>query len=199
MHARHPDRRGLTLIELLVVVSILAILSMSLVPTAEIVTVRLLETDLQNNLRLLRRSIQNWHDDCEKAIERDLRAAGVGNVRATLLAIPDCFFYPPSIGSLTTTTPYTVYDAAGNYMGTFNPRAYLKFIPNNPFIQAPIWTQHYASATPVTTTSTYTLGLIDPANVQTIASGVFDVSVPPATATMRGFVQALDGTYYRDW
>lgn len=199
MPARTFRRRGLTLIELLIVLFILAILSMSLVPTAEIVTVRLLETDLQNNLRLLRRAIGNWHDDCEKAIERDLRAAGVANVRATLLSIPDCFFYPPDIGSLTKTDAYTVYDGGGNYMGTFNPRAYLKTVPNNPFLQAPVWTQHYASATPVTTTSTFTQGLIDPPTVHTIASGVFDVSVPPATATMRGFVQALDGTYYRDW
>jgi len=68
------QKSGFTIIELLVVLTILGIVSMSLVPTAEIVTVRLLESDLQNNLSTMRHAIKEWRNDCERAIERGIQA-----------------------------------------------------------------------------------------------------------------------------
>jgi|GEM_PF-878914 len=202
------QKSGFTIIELLVVLTILGIVSMSLVPTAEIVTVRLLESDLQNNLSTMRHAIKEWRNDCERAIERGIQAfPGMKNSAAALATIPYGLFYPPSIGSMSQNIPYTVKwpapsadeDWGVGGEAVFYPRVYLREIPKNPFAQGVSWTQFYASATVGNDTSTYTQGLIDPPGIWADASGVFDVSTPPATETMKGFVQALDGTFYKDW
>ncbi|RCK81102.1 MAG: hypothetical protein OZSIB_2479 [Candidatus Ozemobacter sibiricus] len=205
-------RQGLTLIELLVVVTILAIVSLSLVPTAELITVRLLETQMQENLKAIRRAIRTWREDCEAAVEKEVHdylTHSYGpprrpeKTREVVLAIPDHLFYPTDIGMLTRAGVFSVtYLLPDNFespttwtshTALFNHRAYLSAIPVNPFVQGPVWVQYYAN-NPASATL-WEGGIIKGSP----GIGVFDVGVPTSSADMRGFVQALDGTYYRDW
>lgn len=171
--------------EILVVVAIIGIISLAMVPFAQVTFIRYKEDEFQSNLHTVRKAIKLWHDDCYSTLKSQL---------PTLVdAIPDCYLYPPDIGSLTKTIPYPIKGTTA----VFYPKFYLKEIPIDPFVNGAIWTQFYASETVVAgnTTSTYEYGKISGA----IGTGVFDISGHPATDTRRGFVLALDGTNYSDW
>ncbi len=199
-------RGGVTLIELLVVVTILAILSLSLVPTAELITVRLLETQMQESLKEIRRALRTWREDCEAAVEKEVHdylahlfgpPRAPEKTRQVVLTIPDHLFYPTDIGMLTKSGVFSVpyKDPNGaDLIATFTHRAYLSAIPVNPFVQGPVWAQYYASPSANTSTLWEAGQIVGSAGI-----GVFDVGVPTSTVTMKGFVQALDGTFYRDW
>lgn len=183
------SRNGLTVIEILIVVGIIGVMSMAMVPTAEIMVIRLKESEFETNLTSIRNAIQLWQRDCRQAVLKQLS-------RVDRNSLPDCYLYPPDIGSLAKTpdpaNPYEfIYN--GNTI-RFYPRQYLPRIPADPFVGRALWAQHYASGTSVTT---WDMGVVTPA--VDIGTGVFDVSGHPDPVVRRGFVQAVDGSEYKDW
>jgi general secretion pathway protein G len=178
-------RHGLTIVEILVVVAIIGVLSMAIVPVAELSFIRLKEAEFEENLKTIRGAIQQWRRESERALWR------AGLSRAVISALPDCYLFPPDIGSLTKAIPYVIPGSGGV---TFFPKPYLTAIPYDPFVGGAVWTQFYASGT---ATTTYRFGTIEPtANVGT---GVFDISGHPEPSVRRGFTEAIDGTQYADW
>lgn len=168
--------------EILVVVTILGILAVSSVPFAELTFVREKESEFSDNLRTIRKAIRQWKKDFEQRLVQQLSRDALNQVAEELT-------YPPDLGSLTKTLAYTVPVGAKTF--TFYHPAYLRAIPPDPFIGAPIWVQHYNSndSAAVWSMGNFTGG---------VGTGVFDIS--PATGTIRrGFDQAVDGTLYQDW
>lgn len=175
-------RSGFSLMELLVVVTILGVLAISSVPFAELTFIREKESEFSENLKTTRRAIRRWKQDFEQRLVQQLS-------RDALSQVPEEMTYPPDLGSLTKTLPYTVQ--VGGKSFTFYHPAYLRTIPVDPFVGAPVWIQHYNSndTSVVWSMGSFTGG---------IGTGVFDIS--PATGTIRrGFEQAIDGTLYQDW
>jgi prepilin-type N-terminal cleavage/methylation domain-containing protein len=61
--SRQEDR-GLTLIELLVVIAIISILATAVMPLSRMTVKRIKETELRNNLRVIRSVIDTFNGDC---------------------------------------------------------------------------------------------------------------------------------------
>lgn len=187
------ERKGFSLIEMLVVVTIIGVLATAAVPVAEISFVGLKESELKENLAVIRSAIQAWRKNCQQAVEKQ-----VGS-KAAMFDAPDALMYPPSISDLVKPNPagYVISwnsVLAGAQTATFYPKPYLNKIPEDPFVGGAIWTEYYASGT---ATITY----YAPGNEPTPANhvGIFDVS-PVASPTLRkGFVTSIDGTKYEDW
>jgi general secretion pathway protein G len=59
-----PEDRGLTLIELLVVIAIISILATAVMPLSRMTVKRIKETELRNNLRVIRSVIDAFNRDC---------------------------------------------------------------------------------------------------------------------------------------
>ena len=60
----HFEDRGLTLIELLVVIAIISILAAAVMPLSRITVIRVKETELRSDLRVLRSTIDAFNKDC---------------------------------------------------------------------------------------------------------------------------------------
>ena len=189
MTGKYSTRHGFSLIELLMVVAILGFLAMATVPIAELSYIREKEVEFEGTLRLIRSAIRAWRNDCERQIRK---VKGIG----TTTSLRESLFYPPDIGSLTKSIPYTIDLGAGVF--TFFPKPYLDEIPPDPFAGGPVWVQYYASAT-ANASSVYSFGkLTTDASINT-ASGVFDVSCHYDISRRKGFEIAVDGTKYFDW
>ena len=196
MIGKSKMKKGFSLIEMLVVVTIVGILATAAVPVAEISFVSLKESELNDNLATIRQAIQTWRKDCQIAAERQ-----VGS-KAAIFDAPDALMYPPSIFDLAKpkASGYTFSWTAHLLPGeptetvTFYPHPYLTFIPKDPFVGSPIWTEYFASGA---ATITY----YAPGNEPTpaLCSGVFDISPVASTTLRHGFIQAVDGTYYANW
>jgi general secretion pathway protein G len=106
-----PEDRGLTLIELLVVIAIISILATAVLPLSRMTMIRMKETELRNNLRVIRSVIDAFNKDCV----------------AKRLSTDNCSKdgYPESLETLT--QPLTL---AGSGDKT---RKYLRRIPRDPF------------------------------------------------------------------
>ncbi|MBI3038938.1 type II secretion system protein [bacterium] len=184
-------KAGVNLLEMIIVVAILGIVAIFAIPYAEIILVRTYEIELENNLDLIRRALQKWRKDCEDTVKRD-RGEGA------LVNVPNENMYPPDLGSLSKSMPFTVYDKFGNATATFYPYPYLYKLPKDPLIGRAVWMQYYASySSDVNSSSTFDTGRITPSNV--VATGVFDISGHPDPTIRRGFVTAIDNTNYSDW
>lgn len=198
----YNNKIALTLIEILLVVVILATLALGLVPTAEIITVQLLEDELRQNLKEMRDAIDSWKNDCEKAVEKQIEQYLLSldppqpeKLQEILYNIEEYKFYPPDLSYLVSYGSYRIeyIDPFGNnQIAEFFYRPYLHRIPRNPFVNNAFWTQYYAFGN---NEALWRNGEI----IGLAGLGVYDVGVPTDTAHMNGFVQALDGSYYKDW
>lgn len=184
--AMRTQQAGFSLMEILVVVTILGILAVSSVPFAELTFIREKESEFNENLQTIRKAIRSWKRDFEQRLVQQMSRDALNQVREELT-------YPPDLGSMTKTLPYTVpiYDGVATKTFTFYHPAYIRVIPPDPFIGAPVWIQHYNSND---TSTVWSMGTF----AGGVGTGVFDISA--ATGTIRrGFDQAVDGTFYQDW
>jgi general secretion pathway protein G len=106
-----PEDRGLTLIELLVVIAIISILATAVMPLSRMTVKRIKETELRNDLRVIRSVIDAFNRDC------------IAKRLSTDYCSKDS--YPESLEILT--QPLTL---AGSGEKT---KKYLRRIPRDPF------------------------------------------------------------------
>ncbi|GAB4278932.1 MAG: hypothetical protein Kow0029_22480 [Candidatus Rifleibacteriota bacterium] len=184
-------KSGFSLFEMLVVVAIVGVLALAAVPVAEITYVKALETELQNNLDVIRTAIQAWKTDCRNSLISQTSTSAVNE-------LDDSRLYPPGILDLMNPNPLG-YDInwpdpiAGPYFSNFKPLPYLQKIPSDPFVGSPRWKVYFASGT--STVIFNSSPIVPPPN----HVGVFDISVDPDPTVRKGFVTAIDGTNYSDW
>lgn len=69
MTVKHPPRRsGLSLVELVMTLSILSILAVLILPSAQLISKRNREIELRRNLRVIRNAIDDYQKTYEKAV-----------------------------------------------------------------------------------------------------------------------------------
>lgn len=187
---------GFSLFEMLLVVALIGVITAATMPVAELMFIKSKEAELESNLAAIRQAISLYKRDCRNVIVRQLQKG-----YSSLHLVPDSKLCPPSLLTLTRpdlALPGGKHDIADPDGGTvsFYPRPYLNTIPGDPFVGAAAWTIFYASGT---TTAIFEGGAVtggDPVD----HVGVFDISCVDNTGNRRrGFVQAIDGTYYTDW
>ena len=106
-------QRGFTLVELMVSLAILSIIAMMAVPYVEMTVRREREAELRSDLRLVRRALDQFHDDWEaRRILRDESTASLDGYPRNLQVLVDGV---PDTGPITKT------------------RRYLRGIPVDPF------------------------------------------------------------------
>lgn len=88
---RNEKQNGLTLIELLVVIAILSILASAVLPLSRMAVKRVKESELRQNLRILRGAIDAFRRDCEPAAK----------VLSTDYCKADQAYYPETLELLT--------------------------------------------------------------------------------------------------
>ncbi|MDD3146327.1 MAG: hypothetical protein PHD82_03410, partial [Candidatus Riflebacteria bacterium] len=157
------------------------------------------EAELESNLAAIRQAISLYKRDCRNVIVRQLQKGYSG-----LHKVPDSDLCPKSLMALTRPDlpplngQHIIPDPDGGpgITVSFYPKPYLNAIPVDPFVGAAVWTVYYASGT---NTAIFEGGAVtggDPVD----HVGVFDISCVDNTGNRRrGFVQAIDGTYYTDW
>jgi general secretion pathway protein G len=72
------NRRGVSLVELIVTLSILSILAMVILPTAQLMSKRSKEVELRRNLRIIRNAIDDFKKTNDKLIEENKKIKGLG-------------------------------------------------------------------------------------------------------------------------
>ncbi len=171
--------------EMLIVVAIMGVIALAAVPVAEISYVKSLENDLENSIELLRDAISQYKVDCITQLARN---------RFSIRNIPQHNLFPRNLKDLLTPTPVVITDLEGNYVTTYTPDAsYLKSIPNDPFVGAPVWAMHCASNGKVATFPEQTIESLN-------GTGVYDISVAVSpNYDRKGFYKSLGGTNYIDW
>lgn len=184
-------KSGFSLFEMLIVVVIMGIIALSAVPIAELAYIKGKETELEKSLDQVRQAIRLFKRDCRNAVATQ-------HGYAKLPDIPESNLYPPSLSILVNPASlpggkFEVFDKNNFFSANFYPKAYLNKIPEDPFVGGAAWVVHYASGT---SQSEYNHGdATPPAN----HVGIFDISCITDSAKRRGFVQAIDGTNYKDW
>jgi len=185
-------KQGFSLFEMLIVVAIMGVIALAAVPVAEITYVKSQETLLENNLSAIREAILLWNRDCRIVVEK----------QGHIFKVSESQMLPPTLEAMVKPSPpYAIHDRDGNPIADFYPRPYLSAMPSDPFIGAPEWVVHYASAPKIGTeysVGTYSSGITTSPDSATHV-GVFDISCNPDPTTRRGFVTAIDGTKYEDW
>lgn len=173
--------KGFTLFEMLIVVAIMGVIALAAVPVAEIAYVKTQENQLQESLEQIRGAIKLYMRDCKNAIKVNYNTA-------------ESEYYPRELHDLVTPpATHDVEDRDGNPVGTFYPTPYLTKIPIDPFVGAPVWATHAVNNGAVATYPYETM-------TSKGGRGIFDVSVATLSAGVRkGFINAIDGTDYRDW
>lgn len=182
-------KKGFSTVEILVVIVIVSIISLAVVPVAEITYLRTNEELLLANLSEIRYAIASWKNDCRSALIRQTSPAA-------LIDLHDSALYPPSLSALVSPEPNIEikWTSSGEEQtAIFSPLPYLTVLPSDPFINGTVWNIHYASGTEV---SLYVN--TEPA-IPEKHVGIFDVSAYPDVASRSGLLQAIDGTYYKDW
>lgn len=183
-------KSGFSLMEMLIVVAIMGILAIASVPVAELAFIKGKEGELENNLSSIRQAIQLWKRDCRNAVALQI---GIDN----LYELPDSQLYPATLEDLAhpahPENKYDIRDKDNNIVAEFYPKPYLNKIPEDPFVGPAMWVVHFASGTQMA------LFENSVTNIPAGHVGIFDVSCATDTTKRRGFVQAIDGTYYKDW
>lgn len=175
MQACQPRQRGFTLIELLVTVTLVGILAMGAMPLAEVVSVRLKESELKQALRTIRAGLDAYKAAADSG--QIPKAAGDSGYPPNLLALVTPIELSGK-GAIPTKKPGQADDAPAQ-----TPRLQiLRALPRDPFAEANLpaeatWnTRAYASR----------------ADEPQPGADVFDIS-SKSTRT------ALNGTAYIAW
>lgn len=69
MSSRYPDNKGLSIVELIATLTILSILALLILPSAQMISKRNKEIELRRNLRIIRMAIDDFKKTYDKGVD----------------------------------------------------------------------------------------------------------------------------------